>query len=609
MRFPEPARSRAVLIGTGKYTILPEVPAVKNNLTAFQEALEDHTGLLRRHCQPVLDPMSLAEFGRPVMAAAEAAEDMLLVYYAGHGLVDATGELFLALPETSQQGLPWLGVPFEFLRRTIQDSPAITKVLILDCCFSGRAIEGLSGTDLVGPGQVRIRGTYTLASSPANMPSFASRHSRFTAFTGALLEVLRAGSPTAGDLLTLHDLYLSLLRIARDEGLPQPQKCGTHTADMLALAPNRQLSRADREPMRLPGVLPDRQGLQALEPVPQLHLVLPDLEATQVIPDSFSLPSMQPPVDGESHTRSIRRREALSTEIGQPAESYRPDLEPPRYLLQPREDVTSLANDDGLFTFRQARSAWFKRPETEEPEAESWNLPGDDGWRTARTVNETPTTEEATTPTGLPRRKPQANLVPGAVVADEHARFDEPIDRDPELLAQNIAGYFKGWRTATDDGWQRVDNAFTELVDETTATGLPKRRPMERLVPGGVEESQEAVSAQKRNPEGIRGLLSAYHRGVQQILTAEDIAKVMFRKPPSGMRGYEELDVDEFLDAVEEDLRKSPGASPSLTNADVRNRHFNRAPVELGYDEDEVVAFLGRVEAEIARRWILSTKT
>jgi hypothetical protein len=66
----------------------------------------------------------------------------------------------------------------------------------------------------------------------------------------------------------------------------------------------------------------------------------------------------------------------------------------------------------------------------------------------ARHVTEAPETEEPTTPAGLPRRKPQANLVPGAVVADENPRFDEPIDRDPELLAQNTAGYFKGWGRA-----------------------------------------------------------------------------------------------------------------------------------------------------------------
>ncbi|WP_205328068.1 hypothetical protein [Glycomyces sp. YM15] len=229
--------------------------------------------------------------------------------------------------------------------------------------------------------------------------------------------------------------------------------------------------------VRLPGDLPDRQSLRALDPASQLHSVV-DLESTQVIPES------QMPVDGESHTRSIRRRRrAQPAELPQtdlplpseqgarserpapnprqaPADAFQsesmrqPDPEPRRHPWQPKDDVhivdvASLMNDDdGLMILGQARSAWFKRPETEEPEPESWNLPGDEGWRMARNVTEAPETEEPITPAGLPRRKPQANLVPGAVVADEHPRFDEPIDRDPELLAQNTAGYFKGWGRA-----------------------------------------------------------------------------------------------------------------------------------------------------------------
>lgn len=223
--------------------------------------------------------------------------------------------------------------------------------------------------------------------------------------------------------------------------------------------------------VRLPGDLPDRQSLRALDPASQLHSVV-DLEATQVIPESM-MPPMELPVDGESHTRSIRRRRrAQPAELPQsepqaerparpaPADAFQsenmrqPDPEPRHHPWQPKDDVhivdvASLMNDDdGLMILGQARSAWFKRPEGEEPEPESWNLPGDEGWRMARNVTEAPETEEPTTPTGLPRRKPQANLVPGAVVADENPRFEEPIDRDPELLAQNTAGYFKGWGRA-----------------------------------------------------------------------------------------------------------------------------------------------------------------
>lgn len=51
-------------------------------------------------------------------------------------------------------------------------------------------------------------------------------------------------------------------------------------------------------------------------------------------------------------------------------------------------------------------------------------------------------------------------------------------------------------------------------VTETTEAGLPKRVPMAQLVPGGVDKG--ASTTQRRTPEAVRGLLSAYHRGVQR---------------------------------------------------------------------------------------------
>ncbi|GIF70515.1 hypothetical protein Asi02nite_00330 [Asanoa siamensis] len=70
------------------------------------------------------------------------------------------------------------------------------------------------------------------------------------------------------------------------------------------------------------------------------------------------------------------------------------------------------------------------------------------------------------------------------------------------------------WQTAADDGW-RTASAVSEMqVNETTGAGLPKRVPMAQLVPGGVDKA--SASVQKRTPEAVRGLLSAYHRGVQR---------------------------------------------------------------------------------------------
>lgn len=70
------------------------------------------------------------------------------------------------------------------------------------------------------------------------------------------------------------------------------------------------------------------------------------------------------------------------------------------------------------------------------------------------------------------------------------------------------------WRTAADDGWRAASSLTETTVDGTTEAGLPKRRPMAQLVPGGVEAPDTAP--QRRSPEAVRGLLSAYHRGVQR---------------------------------------------------------------------------------------------
>ncbi|BEL09960.1 nitrate- and nitrite sensing domain-containing protein [Actinoplanes sichuanensis] len=70
------------------------------------------------------------------------------------------------------------------------------------------------------------------------------------------------------------------------------------------------------------------------------------------------------------------------------------------------------------------------------------------------------------------------------------------------------------WRTAADEGWHRAMAASDPKDAGITRSGLPKRIPQAQLVPGGVEATPRAQ--QRRSPDEVRGLLSAYHRGVQR---------------------------------------------------------------------------------------------
>ncbi|MEH1012174.1 nitrate- and nitrite sensing domain-containing protein [Micromonospora sp. CPCC 206060] len=73
----------------------------------------------------------------------------------------------------------------------------------------------------------------------------------------------------------------------------------------------------------------------------------------------------------------------------------------------------------------------------------------------------------------------------------------------------------EAWRTAADEGWARATRAAEPAVTGTTRSGLPKRQPQAQLVPGGVETKVNRDRS-RRTPDEVRGLLSAYHRGVQR---------------------------------------------------------------------------------------------
>lgn len=185
-------RSRAVLIGAGSYdnAQLPDLPAAARNVAALG-------GLLAVDgWTQVVDPLDVAAVLDPLRTASLQAEELLVVYYAGHGLLlgRRRDELHLAVGRSDLEK-PWTAVPYAQVADLVRDSVATVKVVILDCCYSGRATSVPLMT--AGPGvmeQVDVEGVYVMTSSPATRPSYAPSGSAFTAFTGALLDELAAAA-------------------------------------------------------------------------------------------------------------------------------------------------------------------------------------------------------------------------------------------------------------------------------------------------------------------------------------------------------------------------------------------------------------------------------
>ncbi|MGW6738101.1 caspase family protein [Streptomyces sp. NPDC055013] len=245
----DPKHSRIVLIGTPRYRDdrLPDVPVVAYNVADLAAVFTDpELGAFHvAHCVTVPPEADLAETGDVLADAAEQASDLLLVYYSGHGLLDRLGRLYLSLAGTRPDRLAYSALAFEAIRETFLDSSARNRVLILDSCFSGRAIgQPLAGDEQAVLAQLEVSGTFTLTSAPANRVALVLPGEQHTAFTERFLELLRHGSPQAGPMLTLRDVYAHLHARLGGEGLPAPQQRGTGTTDQLGLVRNRQTGAA-----------------------------------------------------------------------------------------------------------------------------------------------------------------------------------------------------------------------------------------------------------------------------------------------------------------------------------------------------------------------------
>lgn len=126
------------------------------------------------------------------------------------------------------------------------------------------------------------------------------------------------------------------------------------------------------------------------------------------------------------------------------------------------------SSDEDLLIFSQANSAWFTTSDA-DTEVTWMNLSSDDGWRAAGQIADPAVGPE--TPAGLPRRVPQANLVPGSVTPPSATRPPR-IVRDPRRIAAHTEGYFRGWRRGQEVGGFAVghrDRAAWEFNREQRA--------------------------------------------------------------------------------------------------------------------------------------------
>lgn len=97
-------------------------------------------------------------------------DELLLLYFSGHGIKDEDGKLYFATSDTTRKLLRSTAIEANFVNDVMQRSRSRKQVLLLDCCYSGafvhdRVIDETPG-QMPGKWNFGVQGRIVIARNP-----------------------------------------------------------------------------------------------------------------------------------------------------------------------------------------------------------------------------------------------------------------------------------------------------------------------------------------------------------------------------------------------------------------------------------------------------------
>ncbi len=242
------SRSRAVIMGTWDYEFMRPVPAVQNSLRRMTQLISGPLCGWPAERMLVLenesDPGNLPD---RLITAFEDVTEVALFYYVGHGQIGPDDQLCLGLVRSREEPRRRGSTSLRFsdVRQALLDSAAVTKIVILDCCFAGLA-SGPAST-LTGSGFDVLdlatgAGAYTMAATGAHAPAWyeddRGAGGPQTFFTKHLVDLIEEGIPGEPSWLRLDTLYQNVRERLAVDKRPLPSRRSIDSARDFAFARN-----------------------------------------------------------------------------------------------------------------------------------------------------------------------------------------------------------------------------------------------------------------------------------------------------------------------------------------------------------------------------------
>ncbi|MBD2297684.1 caspase, EACC1-associated type [Nostoc sp. FACHB-190] len=193
----------ALLIGISEYqepTLAP-LPKAVEDVEAMRRVLENPE-MGDFDSVTVLKNPQRQELEREIynLYANRQKDDLVLLYFSGHGVTVENGDFYFSTCETQKNQnklLPFTAVAATSVHKLMNESKSKRRVVILDCCFSGAFAKGLTAKDsgtIDLQQQLGGEGTAILTASTSTQYAFASDDLDLSIYTQYLVEGIEKGA-------------------------------------------------------------------------------------------------------------------------------------------------------------------------------------------------------------------------------------------------------------------------------------------------------------------------------------------------------------------------------------------------------------------------------
>jgi caspase domain-containing protein/WD40 repeat protein len=257
----------ALIIGNTEYTDpgLAQLTAPGKDAEDFARVLKDQEICAFDDVNTLLNqPSYVVSEAIDAFFYQKKPDDLLIVYFSGHGVRDEYGALYLAVKNTNRTRLRATAIRSDYIREAMDQSRSKRQVVILDCCNSGAFPQGTKaevGGTMGMVSALQGYGRFVLTASDATQYAWEGNQiigeTQNSLFTHFLVKGLEGEADGDGDgRITIDELYdYAYEEIAKLTPKQTPTKSISKQEGEIVL---RQIMRIeDIKPVSLPGELMD----------------------------------------------------------------------------------------------------------------------------------------------------------------------------------------------------------------------------------------------------------------------------------------------------------------------------------------------------------------